>query len=86
MESETEIIALLKDMQRRLNYLEKKIDALSRPSGAQSYSPAARIAHKEGGAFAKFKNKRSGRQAGSKRGIPGGTYPKKNQSYKPKKK
>lgn len=90
-EMETEIITLLKDLQKQLGYLEKKIDALSRTSGRPSSpgrSPAmdTRFADRDGGAFASFKKRGPGRPAEKGRGLPGSSYPKKNQTFKPKKK
>lgn len=89
-ESTTEIISLLKDVQKQLNYLEKKIDALSRQSGGRTspgknYTSPSRYTEKNSSPFAGFKKTRTSRPGGNKRSTPGSTYPKKNQEFRPKK-
>ncbi|MBZ0165696.1 MAG: hypothetical protein K8I00_02740, partial [Candidatus Omnitrophica bacterium] len=89
-ESEAEILTLLKDVQKRLTYLEKKIDTLvkqpsDRAASPRSYSPMSRSYAGAGRPYEKressfgMKKARPGKPAGKKRSDVGRVFPKKNQ-------
>jgi len=93
-EIESEIITLIKDLQTRIMYLEKKINILisqssDRSSSPKSYSPGShsygkpqRYSDNRENRFG-AKGVRSGRPYDKKRSEEGRGYPKKRKPYTP---
>ncbi|MGE0269385.1 MAG: hypothetical protein AB7S78_13125 [Candidatus Omnitrophota bacterium] len=90
----SEIITILKDLQKRITYMEKKIDELAarnkeRSAGAKHYAPSSRTyagqsSYKgaRGNNFA-AKNGQTARSYGKKRTEEVRRVPKKNVAYNP---